>query len=235
MRFLAFCMGVMLLAGGTGWAAGSGCPLAVPAPGAGARLPHAGVGRLEILALGSGSMMHLGGAAERSVPEMSAAMLRAALPGREVGLRMIGRRGATAAEMLVSLKEALAGGGVRLVLWQTGTVEAIRHVPPAAFRATLAEGLRLIAVSGADAVLVDPLYSRKLEERVDVRPYRAALQEAAAASGAVMFDRFGLMRGWAEAGLDLDRTKRGDRASVIALVQGCLAEALAATVRAGLN
>jgi hypothetical protein len=202
------------------------------------RLPHvtAETRRLAVLAVGSGSMQEPEGTAQRSMGEILSERLRAALPGRDVDVHVVSRRGQTATEMLVTLRTALADGHVRLVLWQTGTVEAIRGISLQAFRATLDDGLRVIHDAGADAVLIDPQYSRRLTERVDMRPYRRVLQDAAQAAGAVLFDRYTLMRVWAESGqLDLDRTSRNDRAAALERLQACLSEALVDNVLAGMS
>lgn len=192
------------------------------------RLPHIGAGRLDILAIGSGSVLGPNGQEQGSLAAIFADRLRARLPDRLITLRVIGRRGETAEEMLGTLRMVMAQRMTKLVLWQTGTVEAIRKLPAPAFQATLGEGLRVIAEAQGDAILIDPQYSRRLVERVDVRPYRTALQEAAHAAGAAFFHRWGAMRAWSESGgLDLDRVNRRDRPMAMARLHACLGTALA--------
>ncbi len=198
--------------------------------GAPMHLPHmaANASPINILAIGSASLVGPADAQPSSLPVLLAERLRAALPHRVVTLRIEWHRGELAGAMLPALRGALAPGGVTLVLWQTGTVEAIHRTPPAAFRAALADGTQIIHKAGADAILISPLYSRRMAEQVDARPYRAALLEVARAQGAAVFDRSELMRGWAEAGsLDLDATHRRDRQTTMARVNACLASALA--------
>ena len=234
MRIRPFFLLLLLLALPAHAAPACGLPLPAPAPAM--HMPHAAeqTGRLNVLAVGSGSLQENDGKDAHPIGSVITERLQQALPGRDISVRLISRRGQTAVEMLATLRSVLTEGGIDLVLWQTGTVEAIRAVPPTSFRATLDEGLRLIHVAGADAVLIDPQYSRRLTGKLDMQPYRRVLIEAAQSSGAALFDRFTLMKGWADSGrLDLDRTSRADRAAALAQLQTCLVDALARTVQAG--
>ncbi|HYZ64617.1 MAG TPA: hypothetical protein VE650_19360 [Acetobacteraceae bacterium] len=67
-------------------------------------------------------------------PRQMAKALEVAVPGATVKVTVRGGRGLTAADMLGLMQSALAGGTYQLVLWQTGTVEAVRNVPPASSR-----------------------------------------------------------------------------------------------------
>lgn len=195
--------------------------LAVPAP------------RLDVLVVGSATVLGAPDRPRGGFPQAMASALEAARPGLSVRLTVHGKRGATAGAMLDVMKRELAHGHYAVVLWQTGTVEAVRRTPPATFAETLADGEAAVRAHGADLVLVDPLYSAGLEAHVDIRPYRAAMR-ASLAPGSALFDRYGLMRGWARAGLlDLDHTPKNGRRAVMARVDGCIGEALAQRLLGG--
>lgn len=201
------------------------------------RLPHAAGQHehLDILALGSASTLGPGGQMQGSVAALLRDRLQTALPGRVITLRVLGRRGATAEEQLGILRAALAQAPADVVIWQTGTVEAIRRLPVPGFRAVLTEGLRAAQAAGADAILVDQPYSHRAGEKVDMTAYRTALHAAAVDTGASVFERYGLMRDWAESGqLDLDRISRKDRAAAMARLHVCLVGVLAQQIQAGL-
>ncbi len=188
-------------------------------------------GGLDVLAIGSGTVLGARGRPEGSFPDHMAQDLRARLPGTEIRLTVQGERGLTAAAMLAILRKSLADQHFALVVWQTGTVEAVRKLPPEEFARTLDDGAEAVREAGANLILVDPQYSRMLETHADLPPYRAVMQQAAQRHHAVLFSRFDLIRQWVEAGdLDLESAAKADRPKMAALLNACLGQALARTV-----
>jgi len=191
-------------------------------------------GGLDVLALGSGTVLGARGRPEGSFPDHMAQALRASLPGTGIRLSVQGERGMTAAAMLSILRQDLAGQRFDLVVWQTGTTEAVRKLPLEAFARTLDDGAEAVRAAGADLILVDQQYSRMLLAHADLLPYRAAMQAAAQRHHAVLFSRFELIRQWVEAGdLDLESAAKPDRPKIAALLNACLGQALARTVLRG--
>jgi hypothetical protein len=185
-------------------------------------------GRLDVLALGSGTLLGPRGGVEGSVPDHMLAALHAAAPAATVHLTLHGARAATAAEMLIALRKELAAHSYQLVLWQTGTVEAVRKLPPDQFAATLGEGSVAVAAAGADLVLIDVPYSRLLESNSDLAPYRAVMEHLAGHGDAALFRRYDLMRHWADSGeLDLESAAKHDRNNTADRLRDCLGQALA--------
>jgi hypothetical protein len=186
---------------------------------------------LDVLAIGSGTMLGPRGRAEGSFADQMAQDLRAALPGIDIRLVVEGERGMTATAMLAILKRDVEQQHVDLVVWQTGTVEAVRKLPMDEFARTLDAGAAVVRQRGADLVLVDPQFSRMLQLNADVAPYRTAMREATERNGAVLFQRFGLIRHWVDAGaLDLEKAPRRDRPEAAAKLNACLGRALATVV-----
>ncbi len=185
-------------------------------------------GRLDVLAIGSGTLLGPRGGVDGSVPDHMIEALHAAAPGATLHLTLHGARAATAAEMLVALRKELAAHTYQLVLWQTGTVEAVRKLPPEQFAGTLGEGAVAVAGAGAGLVLVDVPYSRLLESNSDLAPYRAVMEQLAAHGDAALFRRYDLMRHWADSGeLDLESANRRDRNNTAERLRACLGQALA--------
>jgi hypothetical protein len=140
----------------------------------------------------------------------------------------------TAALMATALRRALAGRKYQLVVWQTGTVEAVHKVPPEEFVRTLDEGAETVRAVGADLVLVDPQFSRMLQGHANLAPYLEAMQAVAKRQQALLFRRFDLVRHWVETGeLDLESATKPDRVRTAALLNTCLGESLARTVLRG--
>ena len=183
--------------------------------------------RLDILAVGSATMLGPRIAAGASFPARTVQILHEARPALDVRLVTHAERGASAAELLTILRREIAAHPAALVLWQTGTAEAARGRPPAEFEAILQEGVRAAVAAGSDIVLIDPPFSRLLSSRADPARYAAAFLDAAAAPGAAVFSRYELTRRWVETGeLDPERAATGDRAATLARLHECLARAL---------
>ncbi len=197
-------------------------------------------GPLNVLAIGSASTVGIATASTgatapgRSYPYEMADALHAARPGLVVHLTVGGGRGMTAEAMLPLLHRALKAQKYQLVLWQTGTVEAVRGLRPDEMQAALEEGIDLAQRAGADLVLIDSQFSRFLRANADLDPYQAVLQQVATIPGVVLFHRFDLMSDWAHEGrIDLERTRRADRQKAIAKLNTCLGSVLARFVLNG--
>ena len=196
------------------------------------RVLHPG-GRLDVLALGSGTLLGRRGGVEGSVPEHMVDALRAAVPGMTVRLTLQGARAETAATMLAVMHSELAQHAYQLVLWQTGTVEAVRKLPPEQFRQTLTDGTDTALKAGADLVLIDVPYSRLLVNHSDLQPYRDVIQGIAAHVDVTLFRRYDLMRHWVEAGtIDMEAAGRGERDRTADRLRSCLGLALARLILA---
>jgi hypothetical protein len=193
-------------------------------------------GPVEILAIGSATTVgdQLVGDRHAAFPYRMVEALHAALPRVAFGLTLRGGRGMTAEDMLPSLRDTLRAQHFTLVLWQTGTVEAVRGQRPDGLMAALQDGIALAGEAGADVVLVDPQFSRFLRANTDLDPYEEAMQQVAVLPGVVLFHRFDLMQSWVDSGdIDLERVHRDDRTRMMALLNTCLGDTLARFVLNG--
>lgn len=170
-------------------------------------------------------------ASERAFPRQMAKNLRTLVPGAQVEVTVRGGRGLPAADMLALMRTELASRPYQLVIWQTGTVEAVRNLPPAEFAQILSEGLSVVEGANANLVLVDPQFSRFLQTNSNLEPYNQVLQQVASLPGVALFRRFDLMRSWANDGrIDLERASRNERQKVIDGLHACLGVHLARLV-----
>src|SRR4051794_14359664 len=103
--------------------------------------------------------------------------LHAALPSVEFRLTVRGGRGMTAEQMLPLIDAALKQQRYPLVLWQTGTVEAVRGLQPDGMLDVLHAGAERVRDAGGDLVLVDPQFSRFLRANTDLDPYENVMQQ----------------------------------------------------------
>jgi hypothetical protein len=173
-------------------------------------------------------------ASESAFPWQMARALEAAVPGLKVEVVLRGGRGMAATEMLDLMRKELSAGTFQLVLWQTGTVEAVRNSPPGEFAQVLSDGAEAAEAANANLVLIDPQYSRFLQTNSNLDPYTQALQQAASMPGVVLFRRYDLMHAWVNEGhIDLERTPKPDRRKTVELLHRCLGQHLARMVIAG--
>jgi acyl-CoA thioesterase I len=201
--------------------------------------------QVDILALGSGSTVGdssgAGGgpamaykAPRASFPYRMVETLKAMRPSDRFELTVEGGRDMTAEAMLPILQRELAAHHYDLILWQTGTVEAVHGLRPDRLREVLQEGADALANAQADMVLVDPQFSRFMRANVDVSPYETVLQQMTGNPDVTLFRRFDLTQLWTGSGqVDLERASREQRDGTIALLNTCLGEALARYVLAG--
>jgi acyl-CoA thioesterase I len=199
-------------------------------------------GPVEILAVGSATTVGSMNVTDQQVtpPEGSSfpwqmvRALHAALPKIQFNVTVRGGRGMTAEQMLPLLEEALKKQRYPLVLWQTGTVEAVRGLRPDGLLEVLHTGAERVRDAGGDLVLIDPQFSRFLRANTDLDPYEGALQQVATMPGVTLFPRFELMRSWANDGrIDLERTAKADRDKALGGLHKCLGQALARFVLSG--
>ncbi len=189
-------------------------------------------GPVAILAIGSASTA----AAGTSYPRVMVEALQAALPATDLRLTVEAARGLSAADMLTRLPKALEGKHIRLVLWQTGTVDAAQGLRPEELAQALEQGAAMITAAGASLVLIDFQYSRFLSANADLAPYELAFERAATLPGVALFQRYALMRSWADAGkLDMEMVPPAQRPETATLLHACLGHALARFVLSGIG
>jgi hypothetical protein len=195
-------------------------------------------GEINILAVGSGSTVGETGGANgpamayrapgTSFPFRMADALRAMRPGLEVRLVVKGGKSLTANDMLPILRDELKRGHFGVVIWQTGTVEAVHGVRPDSLRDDLMDGVALAEAAEADLVLVDSQFSRFLRANTDVGPYEAVLRQVSGMDGVTLFPRLDLTQNWVNAGqIDLERVSHEARDRTVMLLNTCLGRALA--------
>lgn len=186
--------------------------------------------RLNILVVGSGSSVLPGpDGAHKSYPGQLEALLKRRFPGVEIKVAAVAKSGLTAANMIESLEKVLVDRKPDLVVWQTGTVDAMRGVDPESFRTSLDEGLDHILETGADVILMNMQYSPRTETMIPLANYADIMRVVARDRGVALFDRREVMRHWNDSGnFDLNLVTK-DIATAYK-VHECLGRALTSLV-----
>jgi hypothetical protein len=180
--------------------------------------------RLEILVVGSRSSTIMASEAS-AYPGRLQAILREALPKVAINVSVELQVKKTAEEVAGGLVKLLEVKKPALVIWQTGTYDAIRSVDPDDFRAAVDEGVVALQKAGANVVLMNLQYSPRTETMISAPPYLDNMRVVAQQHNVPLFDRFSIMRHWSDAGdFDLSSTSHG--VDLAKRVHDCLGRAL---------
>jgi lysophospholipase L1-like esterase len=122
-----------------------------------------------------------------------------------------------------------------LVIWETGTMEAVRGTHVDEFRNRLQVGISEIRAAGAEVVLMNMQFSRDTDAIIDFEPYLIAMRDLADANDVPLFRRHDIMRHWAESGLLDLRARNGDKPGQLAAkLYDCTGRAMADFVTRGI-
>jgi hypothetical protein len=139
------------------------------------------------------------------------------------------KNGQTADIMRRNMKDLLVDEKPNLVIWQTGTVDAIRRVEVDEFRAALEAGVETLQAGGADLMLMNMQYSPRTESMIQVGPYVDEMRAVAQQRDIPLFDRFAIMRYWSDEGA-FDFYAAGKDNGLAQRVHDCLGRAIGALV-----
>jgi hypothetical protein len=186
--------------------------------------------RIDILVVGTTSST-LGGTEgnQSAYPARMEAAFKRRLPGIEIKLVTHVRPRTLTADLAKDMTKLVVDEKPALVIWQTGTVDAMRAVEPESFRSVLDEGVDMAHAKGADVILMNMQYSPRTETMIAVHPYAEIMRWVAQQDGATLFDRLALMRYWNDTGAfdlyaatkDFEMAKR---------VHDCIGRALASQI-----
>lgn len=180
---------------------------------------------LEILVIGSRSTT-IPSAEDASYPARLQAVLKDRLPSVPVHVSVELQSKKTAEEAASNFVKLMEARRPILVVWQTGTVDAIRSVDPDDFRAAVTEGVAALQNAGVDVVLMNLQYSPRTETMIAGSAYLDNMRVVAQEHDIPLFDRFQIMRQWSDQGqFDLFNPTRG--IELAKQVHDCLGRALA--------
>jgi hypothetical protein len=131
----------------------------------------------------------------------------------------------TAEEVAAGLDKLVEAKKPTLVIWQTGTVDAMRSVDPDDFRSAVDEGVAALQNAGADVILMNLQYSPRTETMISAPPYLDNMRVVAQQHDVPLFDRFAIMRQWNDSG-DFDLFSTAHGLEVAKRVHDCLGRAL---------
>src|SRR5438128_7039647 len=157
--------------------------------------------RLTIAVVGTGSSILAGPDGPTSAyPARLEAALKQRLPTVAVKVVTLVRTRMTAEDLARGMAKLLVDEKPDLVIWQTGTLDAIRRIDPDNFRAALEEGVDTLQKGGADVILMNMQYSPRTDIMVALGPYVDNMRHVAQQHEIPLFDRLAIMRHWSDTG-----------------------------------
>lgn len=189
--------------------------------------------RLNVLVLGAGSSLLPGSnGVKDAYPARLQQALAEKLPGIVVKVTTDVKPGRSAVEMVKSFPAALAQAKPALVVWQTGTVDAMQALDPDQFSQALDKGISAARSAGADVVFINSQYSPRTESMIALGTYAENMRWVALQQEVPLFDRFSIMKLWADLGT-FDFYADTKKLDMAARVHDCIGRLLADLVVEG--
>jgi hypothetical protein len=185
---------------------------------------------LKILVLGGTSSTLPGPqGATYAYPARLEAALKRRLPGVAVTIVAVTKSRQPASETAEIIKKLVLDEKPNLVVWQTGTFDAVRGTDLEVFRSAVDGGVATIQAGGADVVLVNMQYSPRTESIVAVGAYADSMRWVAREREVPVFDRLAIMRYWYDEG-QFDLYAATKDIGMAKKVHDCLGDALASLI-----
>jgi hypothetical protein len=170
------------------------------------RFPHVAAAvkqnkKLDILVLSAAPSQTGSAASLKSYPSFLETDLRDRLKNTEVTVFAYAVPRKPIDDILALLPELLRQQRPNLVIWQTGTVEAIKGIDPDVYGEKLLAGVGLIQAAKADVLLMNQQYSPRTDFMFDGTPYTDNMRWVSQMRDVSLFNRYEIMKYWAESGL----------------------------------
>jgi acyl-CoA thioesterase I len=184
---------------------------------------------VSIVAIGGASTLgHAAGSPDLAWPARLAVALTSRFPAARVTVdnRAVARQ--TAQEMAARLDREVIPLKPTLVIWETGTTDAVRGTELDEFRQTIQASIDRLRASGAEIVLMDMQFSRQTHAVINFDRYESVLREVTDANEVPLFRRYDIMRHWTENGLfDLIPADHDKLQLVASRLYDCIGRAVA--------
>jgi acyl-CoA thioesterase I len=192
---------------------------------------------VKIVAIGGASTTGLAaGSSELAYPHRLQEILTRWYPSSPITVVNRGVPRQTAQQMLERFPTDVLSEDPVLVIWETGTTDAVRGIGVDDFAATLQTGIDELKARGIDILLVDMQFSHSTATVIDFERYLNTLHRVGDVNDVNVFPRFEMMRYWSEQNVfNFDGVAKDERASLAARVYECIAGKLAEAIQIALR
>jgi hypothetical protein len=192
---------------------------------------------VKIVAIGGASTTGLAaGSSELAYPHRLQEILIRWYPSSPITVVNSGVPRQTAQQMLDRFPSDVIAEDPVLVIWETGTTDAVRGVTVDDFAAALQTGIDELKARGIDIMLVDMQFSHSTATVIDFVRYLEALHRVGDVNDVNVFPRYEMMRYWSEQNMfNFEGVAKDQRASLAAKVYECIAGKLAEAIRLALQ
>jgi acyl-CoA thioesterase I len=192
---------------------------------------------VKIVAIGGASTTGLAaGSTDLAYPHRLQEILTRWYPASPITVVNRGVPRQTAQQMLERFPSDVIAEDPVLVIWETGTTDAVRGVEIDEFAATLQTGIDELKARGIDIMLVDMQFSHSTVKVIDFERYLNTLHRVGDVNDVNVFPRFEMMRYWSEQNVfNFDGVAKDERASLATSVYECLGLKLAEAIRIALR
>lgn len=184
--------------------------------------------RLPVTIIVIGGASTAGSSPDNSYPRYLEIALRQHHPDMVINVVNRGVAGQTTEQMTARFAKDIYAHQPTLVVWETGTVDAVRSEDLNAFADALINGIAAVQEHQSEIMLMDMQYNPSTVSVINFQPYLDALHQSVTLQDVYMFQRFAMMKYWSEAGaFDFINVPREKRALLAREFYECLGERLA--------
>jgi lysophospholipase L1-like esterase len=154
---------------------------------------------IKVVVVGTASSLGTGvSTPEKAYPRLLQGELENRLHPVALTIVNLSQRGWTAAEMAASFEARVIPLQPTLVIWQTGTVEAVRGIDANEMGDALVVGIQKLQARKIDVILIEPQYSPHTTALINFMPYADYMGWIARSLDVNLFNRFEIMKHWVE-------------------------------------
>jgi len=192
---------------------------------------------VKIVAIGGASTTGAAaGSSELAYPHRLQEILDRWYPDAPINVVNKGVPRQTAEQMLERFPSDVIAEDPVLVIWETGTTDAVRGVEIDDFAAALQGGIDQLRARSVDILFIDMQFSHSTATVIDFERYLSTLHRVGEVNELYVFPRFEMMRYWSEQNVfNFDEVPKGERASLAASVYECVGRKLAEAIRLALQ
>jgi lysophospholipase L1-like esterase len=156
---------------------------------------------LVIVAIGSSSTEGIGASdAAHAYPALLAEELHRRWPQLALSVINKGVGGEVASQMLARFERDVLPYHPQLVIWQTGSNQALKSESIEGYADTVRQGISRLKAARADVVLMDPQFAPRVLARRMHLPIVDSIGAVAKDTNVAVFQRFAVMRHWVSSG-----------------------------------